>query len=79
MLAEHGYSELENIVVDIVEEEFTLNMRTQTADENRAIIFESMPGQKEDIANLISSYSPSHKNWQKVGEAPVTMVIIMIN
>ena len=57
-----------------MEEEFTLNMKTSKSEDNRAIIFESMPGEKEEIANLMASYSPAHQNWQKVGEAPVTMV-----
>lgn len=72
ILAEYQFAQLDTITVDIVEEEFTLKMK---ANDMRSLIFQSMPGQKEEIANLIASYSPAHQNWHKVGEAPVTMVI----
>ena len=74
-MAEYEFSQLETITVDIVEEEFTLKMKAKSANDSRALIFQSIPGEKEEIANLIASYSPPHQNWHKVGEAPVTMVM----
>ena len=73
-MAEYTYSQLENVAVDIVEDALTFNMNTNTTEEQKSFNFETQLGQKEDIANLIASYSPSHQNWQQVGEAPVTVV-----
>ena len=66
-MAEYKYSQLENIAVEIVDDAVTLNMRTTSPEEQRSFNFETH--QKEDIANLIASYSPIHSNWQRVGEA----------
>ena len=71
-MAEYKYRQLENVAVDIVEDAMTLNMRTTQPEEQRKFIFET--NQKEDIANLIASYSPIHSNWQKVGEAKTKAV-----
>ena len=67
IMAEYKYSQLENIAVEIVDDAVTLNMRTTSPEEQRSFNFETH--QKEDIANLIASYSPMHSNWQRVGEA----------
>lgn len=67
IMAEYKYSQLENIAVEIVDDAVTLNMRTTSPEEQRSFNFETH--QKEDIANLIASYSPIHSNWQRVGEA----------
>ena len=76
MLAEYDYSKLENISVDIVEDAITLNMNTSSTEEQKSFNFETNPGQKEDIANLIASYSPAHQNWKKVGETKTNVVSV---
>ena len=71
-MAEYQYSKLENVAVDIVDDAITLNMRTSSPEEQKSFNFDTR--QKEDIANLIASYSPIHSNWQKVGEAKTKLV-----
>ena len=66
-MADYKYSQLDNVAVDIVEDAITLNMKTVGPEEQKRFNFETH--QKEDIANLIASYSPAHGNWQRVGEA----------
>ena len=73
-MAEYDYSKLQNVAVDIVEDSITLNMNTTSSEEQKSFIFDTQPGQKMDIANLIASYSPAHQNWQKVGVAKTTIV-----
>ena len=75
VLAEYDYSQLDTVAVDIVEDAITLNMkRTEMQQRQLSFNFETKPGQKEDIANLIASYSPSHQNWQRVGEVKTNVV-----
>lgn len=76
IMAEYKYSQLENVAVDIVDDAITLNMRTRNAEEQRRFNFETT--QKEDIANLIASYSPVHSNWQRVGEAKTKLVSVSV-
>lgn len=71
-MAEYSYPNIENVAVDIVEDSITLNMHTRGAGEQRNFNFDT--NQKEDIANLIASYSPAHQNWQRVGEAKTKLV-----
>ena len=71
-MAEYKYSQLESVAVDIVEDAVTLNMKTTGPEEQRSFNFET--DNKEDIANLIASYSPVHSNWQRVGEAKTKIV-----
>ena len=52
-----------------------LNMKVRNPEEQKCYMFETT--QKEDIANLIASYSPSHSNWSRVGEAKTKTVSII--
>ena len=72
IMADYKYSQLENVAVEIVDDAVTLNMRTSSPEEQRSFNFETH--QKEDIANLIASYSPIHSNWQRIGEAKTKIV-----
>ena len=71
----YSYSQLESVGVDIVEEAITLRMKEGGPEEQTLFNFET--GQKEDIANLIASYSPVHSNWQRVGEARIKQVSVL--
>ena len=71
-MADYKYAQLESVAVDIVDDAITLNMHTSGPEEQRSFNFETH--QKEDIANLIASYSPVHSNWQRVGEAKTKIV-----
>lgn len=65
-MATYKYEQLESVAVDIEDQAITLNMYTSAPEEQKCFIFET--SQKEDMANLIASYSPSHSNWQRVGD-----------
>eukprot|EP00800_Vazella_pourtalesii_P006621 TRINITY_DN1866_c1_g1_i1.p1 TRINITY_DN1866_c1_g1~~TRINITY_DN1866_c1_g1_i1.p1 ORF type:complete len:833 (-),score=245.32 TRINITY_DN1866_c1_g1_i1:10-2508(-) len=67
-MASYEYHRLECLTVDQFEPVITLYMYVVAAEEQKSFIFET--NQKEDIANLIASYSPAHSNWQRVGDAP---------
>ena len=54
--------------VDLFENTVTLNM-IQSANAPHTLYQLASP-RKEDIANLIASYSPAHRNWKSVGVAP---------
>ena len=71
-MAEYTYPQLDSVAVNIVEEAVTLNMKTVGPEEQKSFNFET--NHKEDIANLVASYSPAHSNWQKVGEAKTRTV-----
>lgn len=71
-MAEYNYPSIESIAVNIVEDSITLNMHTTGAGEQKNFNFDTT--MKEDIANLIASYSPAHQNWQRVGEAKIKTV-----
>jgi myosin-7 len=73
-LAVYNYSKLETVAVDILEDAITLNMKVTDAKDQKSFNFETQPGLKEEIANLIISYSPHHQNWQTVGETKTTTV-----
>ena len=66
-MAEYPYQQLDSVAVDIVDDSLTLTMHTSSTEEQRCFNFETH--QKEDMANLIASYSPAHSNWHHVGEA----------
>ena len=68
LMASYEYHKLECLTVDQYEPVITLYMYVQAAEEQKSFIFET--SQKEDVANLIASYSPSHSNWQRVGDTP---------
>ena len=65
-MATYKYEQLEGVAVDIEDHVITLNMYTNAPEEQKCFIFETT--QKEDIAHLIASYSPSHSSWQRVGD-----------
>ena len=72
IMAQYGYSQLENVAVDIIDDAVSLNMKTSGPEEQRSFNFETE--KKEDIASLIASYSPVHSNWKRVGEAKTKLV-----
>ncbi len=77
IMAEYSYSQLESVSVDIVEEAITLKMKGMKGPEEQMIFcFETL--KKEDIANLIASYSPVHSNWKRVGEARIKQVRVQL-
>ena len=72
IIAQYTYSQLESAAVDIIKDTVSLNMKTSGPEEQRSFSFDT---EKEgDIANLISSYSPVHSNWKRVGEAKTRLV-----
>lgn len=78
-MAEYEYGQLDNITVDIVEDAITLNMKAKQSEHQKQVSFnfETQPGHKEDIANLIASYSPAHQNWQRVGGTKTNVVRVI--
>ena len=75
IMAEYDYQNLDSVGVDIVEDAITLKMKEGGREDLKLFNFET--GHKEDIANLIGSYSPSHGNWQRVGEAKTKQVSVV--
>lgn len=73
-MAEYQYMQLKSLAVDILEDAITLEMSVPSEEAQQKFNFDTQPGQKEDIANLIASYAPAHQNWQKVGEAKTKSV-----
>lgn len=75
-MAEYVYGQLDNVAVDIVDDSVTLNMKASKTEQQKqqSFNFETKPGHKEDIANLIASYSSAHQNWQRVGETKTNVV-----
>lgn len=76
-MAEYSYRSIESVAVNIVEDSITMNMHTTGAGEQKNFNFDT--NMKEDIANLIASYSPAHQNWQRVGEAKIKTVTRLYN
>ena len=72
IMAEYKYSQLDSVGVNILEDVVTLAMKTGGPEEQKVFSFET--DQKEDIANLVASYSPVHSNWHRVGEAKTKAV-----
>ena len=56
----------------MVDDVITLTLLASGPEKQSGFAFET--DNKEDIANLIASYSPSHSNWQRVGEAKTRVV-----
>ena len=73
-MATYKYEQLESVAVDIEDQAITLNMYTSAPEEQKCFIFETT--QKEDMANLIASYSPSHSSWQRIGDRKTKTVTI---
>ncbi len=76
IMAEYTYDSLSSVEVNIVEDVITLAMKAGGPEEQKVFSFET--GHKEDIANLVASYSPLHSNWQRVGEAKTKVVSTLI-
>jgi hypothetical protein len=57
--------QLKSVDVDIFEETITLNMN-DVKDAPQGL-YQFATTRKEDIANLIASYSPAHRTWRQVG------------
>jgi len=68
ILAEYTYDQLKNVEVNAEFDTITLNM----AGSLTASHFMFQCPRKDDVANLIASYSPKHRNWKQVGVAAVT-------
>jgi len=68
ILLELKFSALQSVEVDLFESTITLNMKP-SADTPHTL-YQLSTTRKEDIANLIASYSPEHRNWKSVGVAP---------
>ena len=72
IMADYTYEQLDSIGVDSMEDAITLEMKPRGREKQKLFNFETL--QKEDIANLIASYSPAHSKWQRVGEPKVKQV-----
>lgn len=75
IMADYPYAKLETVAVDMIDDAVKLTMKTTTQEEQKLFVFATT--QKEDIANLIASYSPVHSNWQRVGESKTKMVRLL--
>lgn len=63
-LAAYTYAQLQSMDVDMAENTITLTLKpTKKGEEPLHFSFETR--QKEDIAQLIASYSPTHRNWSQ--------------
>jgi myosin-7 len=71
VLATYTYDDLANIEVNAYEDTITLNMVEHVGQD-----FMFSTRLKEDVANLIASYAPQHRNWKQVGTAPVTTRVV---
>ena len=72
ILADYPYKKLESVAVDTMDDVLILNMKVKAPEEQRVFEFETP--QREDIANLIASYSPPHSKWSRVGETKTKTV-----
>ena len=66
ILAEYPYTALKNVEVNSYESSITLGMVPGSLADTASFTFHCL--RKNDVANLIASYSPKHK-WKPVGEA----------
>lgn len=69
ILAEYEYSALRSVEVNDYEDTITLNMVPGSLGDATYFMFHCP--RKDDIANLIASYSPKHRNWKQIGLAAV--------
>ena len=61
----YKYEQLESVAVNALEHTLTLNMK-KGADANN---FMFLCPRKDDVANMIASYSPPHRNWKQVSSS----------
>jgi len=69
VLLQFTYAQLKNIEVNANEDTVTFNMDSKALDDVPLYMF--LCPRKEDLANLVASYSPAHRNWKQVGVAAV--------
>lgn len=65
VLESYDYSALRNIEVNAHEDTITFNLLNPTSEGSALFMF--FCPRKDDVANLIASYSPEHRNWKQVG------------
>lgn len=65
VFAEYPYSALQNVAVNAYEETIIFNMNSSAGVSGDNFMF--LCPRKDDVANLIASYSPGHRNWKQVG------------
>eukprot|EP00039_Didymoeca_costata_P024022 m.9005 g.9005 ORF g.9005 m.9005 type:complete len:2048 (+) comp3994_c0_seq1:287-6430(+) len=70
ILAEFKYDQLRTVEVNDYEDTITLNMVPGSLGDATYYMF--VTPRKDDIANLIASYSPKHRNWKQIGLAATT-------
>ena len=65
VMASYPYSGLKQVEVDLSEATITLLMIPEAATSAPSFTFHA--ARSPDIANLIASYSPVHRNWKETG------------
>jgi len=61
----YPYAQMKNVSVNAYEETITFNMHDTASNAGANFMF--LCPRKDDIANLIASYSPAHRTWKQVG------------
>ena len=56
--------QLKNVEVNAYEDTITFNMDPKSLED--APHYQFLCSRKEDMANMIASYSPAHRNWKQV-------------
>jgi hypothetical protein len=64
VIMQFTYAQLKNVEVNSYEDSITFNMDPKSLDDAPLYMF--LCPRKEDVANLIASYSPAHRNWKQV-------------
>ncbi|KJE90233.1 myosin-X [Capsaspora owczarzaki ATCC 30864] len=72
ILVAYKYEQLQNMELDSEEDQLTLTLKQVNREEQQSFIFETP--HKEEIASLISSYSPVHRHWTSTSAARIKEV-----